>query len=80
MPRPTSSPINPWAKLDQLIKESDEPVGAEWFTLREFCNRYELPDRTALLKLSKLEKSNKLERWKGHCKSLGHVANKYRML
>ena len=52
-----------WAKLDTILTATIEPTGPEWFTLKQFCERYGLSDKTARARLVALIKDGKAEGW-----------------
>ncbi len=68
--------------MDSLLAKTAEPVGPEWFTVREFSERY--PDRFGTIaragnQLNKLFSEKKLERWKGPRAVSGQNVLKYRL-
>lgn len=70
---------NPWAKLDALVAEAEEPIG-NWFKPDEFAMKYGYSLSRAHRKLTDLWRAGKLDRWKGRGKghSGGHIV-KYRI-
>ena len=82
-PSPIKSIPDPWSRMDSLLQQTAEPVGPEWFTVREFRDRY--PDRVRTIAmagnlLNKLHGEKKLERWKGALAASGKVSCKYRLI
>ena len=60
------SPVtDPWAAIDALVKTDPEPTGPEWFTLKEFSQRYGLSLYGATARLRKLEQAGKVKSWQG---------------
>jgi hypothetical protein len=80
MPHKTSKPINHWDKLDQILKHEKEPMGNEWFTAKDFCDRYGYLERTGHYKLKALVKEKKIEVWHGYSASIKHICYKYRII
>lgn len=56
---------DPWAALDALIKQNEEPKGPEWFFTEEFSERYKLSTTHSHAKLKKLLRMGLVEQWKG---------------
>lgn len=73
-----SSPSDPWAALDRIMKSDPEPVGPEWFTVEQFSARYEL-SRHAHRKLMDMLDSGVVERWKGLSRENRRITVKYRL-
>jgi hypothetical protein len=76
----TSKHTNPWDKLDKILSYEQEPMGTEWFTAQDLCNRYGYSERTSHSKLQALVKKKQVEVWKGYCKSIKHTVSKYKII
>lgn len=71
-------PGNPFAKLDELFKQEEEPTGPEWFTAEEFAAHYGISAHRARSILLDLYKNDKVERWKGTSSQTRRTLCKYR--
>lgn len=60
MASPKKAPLIDWEKLDQLIA-SDETPGPEWFSTKEFADRYSIATDLADSRLRRLVASGKIE-------------------
>jgi len=56
---------DPWAALDAIMATEPEPMGPEWFTVREFAQRYKMSTRNAQQKLGAMYDAGQLNRWRG---------------
>ena len=79
MPKPTSKDTSPWQALDNIMANEAEPMGPEWFTIYEFCERYKLTHQTSRKRIDDMVKVGILDKWTGVVSSLGKKACKYRM-
>lgn len=79
MPRKTSRPTDPWAAMDALFKQDEEPTGPEWFTRLQFQSRYDVPQSTAEKRLASLVSGGQLENWRGYSKQYRKNLVKYRV-
>ncbi len=67
---------DPWTQLDALIAVNLEPKGDDWFTLRQFRERYNLKDAKARNEVEKLLMMGRLEEWRGaHSKKYRLIAS-----
>lgn len=60
MASPKKAPLIDWEKLDQLLVV-DETVGPEWFSTKEFAERYKITTNKADGRLRRLVASGKIE-------------------
>lgn len=57
--------MNPWEEIDKLIKITPEPKGSEWFTKRQFMDRYKISYTCASNRIQKMIDAGLLEEWTG---------------
>lgn len=60
MANPKKAPLIDWEKLDQLLVTNETP-GPEWFSTKEFAERYSIPTTVADNRLRRLVASGKIE-------------------
>lgn len=80
MPAKTSKPTDPWAALDAIMATEPEPMGAEWFTVLDFANRYKMGRSGAQSRCQKLCNAGLAETWAGVVSATGKFTRKYRVL
>lgn len=68
---------DPWAAVDAIVKREIEPTGPEWFTPRQFADRYHVSLNRAHEVCNRLAKEGKLRRWKGTSLTTHKTATKY---
>ena len=76
----TKKQSDPWAAMDALMRTKPEPVGAEWFTVEQFRARYDLTNRQARDRLTKLQHEKRIEIWKGTSRECRRTLVKYRLI
>lgn len=72
-----SQAINPWAALDAMLKQDPEPMGPEWFTLKDFMTRYGYSETPALRRCKAMCKSGVLKSWTGLSATNRRLTTKY---
>lgn len=80
MPRKTSKRTDPWAALDAIMKQDDEPVGDGWFSTQEFADRYNISYRNSFNRLEAMYRAGTVDRWRGRrVGKSGGQFSKYRL-
>lgn len=65
---------NPWAAIDAIVKANPEPVGPEWFTVKEYSDRYGgAPNQNH----AKLSADPRFKKWTGVGSSTRRVISKF---
>ena len=77
MPQKKSTPTDPWAALDALVKREEEPTGPEWFTVDQFAERYKTSNCRARVRCEQMYRKGHLKRWQGVSSSSKRMMNKY---
>jgi hypothetical protein len=77
MRRAASTPTDPWAALDALCKREAEPTGPEWFTVKQFAERYDMTESPARVKIASLVKDGTLVSWTGMAGKPRRATTKY---
>lgn len=72
--------INPWAAMDEIVKQSQEPNGPEWFTVLDFANRYKVSRKCAQERLQRMFEDGVLKRWFGLSEKSRRITAKYALL
>lgn len=70
--------MNPWKEIDKLMKHTVEPKGSEWFTKKQFMERYGVKKDCAERGLSKMTSDGLLEKWTGILPSK-RIGNKWKL-
>jgi len=70
--------MNPWEKIDKLMKHAAEPKGPEWFTKRQFMEHYGVSGSCADNRIAKMMSDGLLEKWTGTLPSK-RVGNKWKL-
>jgi hypothetical protein len=79
MPRPKSKPTDPWAALDALVAKESEPFGKEWFTIKQYSQRYNVGESGARRQILGFVNEGSVERWSGISASNGRRTLKFRV-
>lgn len=81
MKKTNNNSSDPWAALDALIKQTEEPKGPEWFYTEDFSSRYKLSTPHSHTKLKKLLRMGLVEQWKGRVAGkTGGICSKWRYI
>ncbi len=65
---------NPWAAIDAIVRANPEPTGPEWFTTKDYVDRYGGSKCQAHAKLSK---DSRFKKWTGTCAATNRVTTKF---
>jgi len=84
MPRPKQSKptktSNPWDALDYILNKTNEPIGAEWFSVYDYANAKQIPLENTGRFLKAQTRLGRLERWIGFSKTKRRILSKYRTI
>ena len=65
--------------MDRVVSIEAEPLGPEWFTSRQFEDRYGLSQAGANKRLRAMVRCGMVERWIGRVKGISPRTCKYRL-